>query len=355
MTATELPQVPGPPEAAASRRTLRQRSFSTVPALLLGVVGAVLLLLWVGSSGYRQDLAALGATYALIALGMYVPFVMAGSLSLAYAAYAGIGAYSVAILSRETSWPIWVAWFIAPVVAAAVAVVLGLATRRLSGFYLTSVTLLFSIAFAAWLLDAGDLTGGGTGVYGIRPLDVLGWDPTRSEQVIMSVFLVVILAWGIDRLRQSPWGVVVRTMREVPLAVETAGVRTPVLMLVTLGFGAVVSSLAGALFASFVGGNHVGDVHRADRLPRHLHAPHRGGRHGVGSSRGRCPRRAVHPEHAVAVRKRHAHLVHRDDPHPPRGASWGARLHRRRSAASGADRRWGPAWLSRRCSPARGW
>lgn len=235
----------GPPAAQAT---------SSLRPLAVGAASAVVLLVWVGSSGYRQDLATLAATYALIALGMYVPFVMAGSLSMAYAAYAGIGAYAVGVVSRDTSLPIWVAWLVAPVIAALVAVLLGLATRRLSGFYLTSVTLLFSVAFEAWLLDAGGITGGATGVHGIRDLDIAGWEPTRSQQVVLATALVVALAWAIDRLRQSPWGLTVRTMREVPLAVETAGVRTPTLVLVALAFGAMVASLAGALFASFVGG-----------------------------------------------------------------------------------------------------
>jgi len=231
---------------AAARRGLRP--------LALGALAAIMLLLWVGDSGYRQDLAALATTYALIALGMYVPFVMAGSLSLAYAAYAGIGGYSVAVVSRDTSWPIWIAWLIAPVIAAAVAVVLGVATRRLSGFYLVAVTLLFSFAFEAWLLDAGGITGGGSGIHAIRPLDLLGWRPDRGEQVVLAFVVVLLITWALDRLRQSPWGLTVRAMRDVPLAVDTAGVHTSTLLLVTLAFGAMVASLGGAMFASFVGG-----------------------------------------------------------------------------------------------------
>ena len=66
--------------------------------ITVAVVAAVLL--WMGPSLYRQDLVFLAATYSLIALGMYVPFVLAGSLSMAYSAYAAIGAYAVALISR---------------------------------------------------------------------------------------------------------------------------------------------------------------------------------------------------------------------------------------------------------------
>jgi branched-chain amino acid transport system permease protein len=128
--------------------------------LLAGVVGAALILLWVGFDGYRQTLVTTTATYALIALGMYVPYLMAGSLSMAYGAYAGIGGYAVGLLSTKTGLPLALAWLIGPLVAAAVAVVLGLVTRRLSGFFLAAVTLLFGMAFSAWLVDAEGISGG---------------------------------------------------------------------------------------------------------------------------------------------------------------------------------------------------
>ncbi|HEV3497203.1 MAG TPA: branched-chain amino acid ABC transporter permease [Actinomycetes bacterium] len=250
MTAV-TPEVTDAGEGPSGRRGTAVRVW---PPLGLAAVVAVLLLVWVGSNGYRQDLGVLAATYALIALGMYVPFIMAGSLSLAYSAYAGIGAYAVGVVSRDTGMPLWVGWLVAPLVSAVLAVVLGLATRRLSGFYLGSVTLLFATAFETWLVDADGITGGAGGIGGIRDLSVFGWEPDRSQQLVMATVLVLAVAFALDRLRQSPWGVLVRTMREVPAVVEASGVRVPVLKLVALAIGAAIASLGGCLFGSFVGG-----------------------------------------------------------------------------------------------------
>ena len=127
---------------------------SGLGGLLLGAAGAAVMLLWVGFDGYKQTLVTTTATYALVALGMYVPYLMAGSLSMAYGAYAGIGGYAVGLLSNHTDLPLWLAWIVGPIMAAVVAVLLGLVTRRLSGFYLAAVTLLFGLAFSAWLVDA---------------------------------------------------------------------------------------------------------------------------------------------------------------------------------------------------------
>lgn len=214
---------------------------------------AVVLLIWVGGNAYRQDLFTLAATYALIALGMYVPFVLAGSLSMAYGAHAGIGAYAVGLVATKSDMPLIVGWIAGPVVAAVVAVVLGLATRRLSGFYLAAVTFLFGTAFETWLVDT-DSVGGSGGIGGIPPLSLFGWEPSRLQMVISAAVLVLVVAFVLDRLRMSPWGVVVRSVRDVPLAVEAAGTRVPMLNLVALAVGAAIASLGGALFATTVRG-----------------------------------------------------------------------------------------------------
>jgi branched-chain amino acid transport system permease protein len=231
---------------------MRGRS-SGLGGLVLGLVGALLILLWVGGDGYRQTLVITTVTYALVALGIYIPYVMAGSLSMAYAAYAAIGGYAVGLISNRTALPLWLAWIGGPLVAALLAVLLGLVTRRLSGFFLAAVTLLFGLAFAAFLIDAEGLTGGAGGLGELRKLSILGWTPTPYQVMVVATFTVCAIAFLLDRMRMSPWGVTLRTMRDAPRAVEAAGVRVPVMNLVALGLGAAVAAIGGAVFTYSVG------------------------------------------------------------------------------------------------------
>lgn len=221
-----------------------------VPAI--AVAGGALLLGWAGGSGFKQDLLVMVAVYALIALGMYIPFVMAGSMSMAYAAYAAIGGYGVAIITTQTSLPAILGWIIGPIISAIVAVILSLLTRRLSGFYLAAVTLLFSMAFEPWVIAAEPLTGGSSGIGGIPTPTLFGWEAPRLLLIGLALGLVIIVATLIERIRAGAWGVTVRTMRDVPSAVEAMGTRTTTLTTVTLAVGAAVASLAGALFVSFM-------------------------------------------------------------------------------------------------------
>ena len=136
-------------------------------AALVPLVFVVASLLYVQGNAYHQDLLMLMATYGLLALGMYIPFIMAGSLSLAYTVYLTVGGYSVAWISHHTDLPIVVGIVIGAVLSAVIAVILGFATRRLSSFYLAAVTLLFAEAFDTWLVDAEGITNGASGFSGV--------------------------------------------------------------------------------------------------------------------------------------------------------------------------------------------
>ncbi|WP_430334992.1 branched-chain amino acid ABC transporter permease [Rhodococcus sp. ACT016] len=230
--------------AARGPRSVRELGIT------VGVLAVVLI--WVGPSLYRQDLVFLAAMYGLVALGMYVPFVLAGSLSMAYSAYAAIGAYAVALVAKHTDWSMWWGWIAGAVVSAVVALVLGLVTQRLSGFYLAAVTLLFSLAFKYWMIDARSITGGAGGITRIPPVSVFGWEPPGYLLVAGAVVFVCAIAVLVDRLRKSVWGIILQASRESDDAVRAAGVKPAHLRMVALAIGAAIAAFGGSLFVGSV-------------------------------------------------------------------------------------------------------
>ena len=216
-----------------------------VVTLMIAVAAIALVI----GNPYLEAVALLTATYAFISLGMYLPFIMGGALSMAYNSYLGVGAYAMALVATRTEWDL--AWSIpiGAVLAAALAVVLGMATRRLSGFYLAAVTLLFGIAFSTWLVDAEALTGGSAGIQSLRSPSIGGQPVSNSVLVAITVLTVWLVGLLLSRLRSSPFGIVVRTQRRAAIAVESAGVHVSTLSLVTLALGAMVAALGGSMFA----------------------------------------------------------------------------------------------------------
>lgn len=230
--------------------TLSKHRWKLEPIVSAGF--AVAAVMYGSGASFRQDYVVLICSYALIALGMYIPFIMGGSLSLAYNAYMGFGAYACAILSTTYDLPTLLGVPVAMVLSAVVAYILGLTTKRLRGFYLAGATLFFALAFEVFVLNQDGLTNGAMGMGVERPV-LFGHHVDRLEIMITGVVIVWLITLAISRMRSSGFGVAVRLRKEVPEAVESAGVSTGDLSLFTLALGAAIAALGGALFGIMTG------------------------------------------------------------------------------------------------------
>ena len=125
----------------------------------------------------NTELMILLYVYALLGLAIYVPMILTDQVSLAYAAYAGIGGYSVAILSSRSLEALW-GVLLGMALAGLTAYLVALATRKLSGYFLAVGTLLVAVAFGRFLLQQTDLTGGADGL--TFPREILGFPVSRT-------------------------------------------------------------------------------------------------------------------------------------------------------------------------------
>jgi len=214
----------------------------------LSAAGAAALIAYGSGASFRQDYVVLIATYGLLALGMYVPFIMSGTLSLAYNAHLGVGAYAAGIVSTKLGWSSLWGIPVGMLIAATVAVLLGMATRKLTGFYLAGVTLLFAVAFEVFILNQVNITGGPSGMPVATP-SIFGYSLSRYEIMVAIVLVMWIVGLLLSRLREAPFGVIVRLRKEIPEAVEASGVSSAAMGLIALGFGAMIASVGGSMFA----------------------------------------------------------------------------------------------------------
>lgn len=217
--------------------------------IAITTICALAFLLYGVRSGHATDMAFLALCYGFLALGMYVPFNLCGSLSLGYNAYFAVGAYSVAVLSNRA--PDWILFSIpmALGLSAILAGVLGYVTRKLSGFHLALATLMFGIAVQRWLVNTTDLTGGAAGLGGFSAPDLFGIGSGRQQLLVLATIIVWLLALGISRLRTSIGGIAWRVQRESFVAAEASGVPTIWMRLFALMLGAAIASIGGIVLA----------------------------------------------------------------------------------------------------------
>jgi branched-chain amino acid transport system permease protein len=226
-------------------RNFGRRAEATVGAIAL----ALIYVFWVGQDLYRQDLLTFGCVFGLVALGMYIPLVLSGSLSVAYNIYFAIGAYAVGMIAGAGVVPLLSSVPAALVVATLVAIAVGTASKGLTGFHLAVATLAVAQASDRFLVQADWVTGGATGLGNIPRVDLLGHQLQRPVLLIAGLVLVWSMAVAVNRLRDSIWGCALRLQRDAPVAAEACGVPTELSRIVGLGIGAAIASLAGVFYA----------------------------------------------------------------------------------------------------------
>lgn len=240
----------GTERVSTSQRSRGRRDTTLVPAAFFLVALVALYVGWALAEPYHLDIAITFTMFSLLALGMYTPLFLGGQIDLAYNAYLAAGAYAVAIIANRTDIPLVLAVPIGAAVAATLALVLGLATRHLTGFHLALVTLLAGTAAYRWISSTGaGFTGGASGIGGIPRLDLFGIEFGREQLVAAGLLTVWSVAFGLSRFRRSLPGLAVRLNRASVPAAEVTGVPTTSIRLVSLAGGAAIGSLGGVFVA----------------------------------------------------------------------------------------------------------
>ncbi len=175
----------------------------------------------------------------LLALSIWLTLAC-GLLSLANAAFMGIGAYVAALLTLNSGWPFPAALAASALVPAAVALAIGVPTLRLSGVYLAMATLAFGEVTRIIVLNL-EITGGPEGLNGI-PLATEGWH-------IAAILALVI--YGLARLRRTKLGRAIEAIKEDEIAASLMGIDVARHKLFAFVLGAVIAGLAGGLNAHY--------------------------------------------------------------------------------------------------------
>ncbi len=198
------------------------------------------------------DVLNRGLMFAMLALGANVLLGLAGQLSLATAAFFGVGSYTSAVLTADHGWGFVPATVGAIAVSALLGAVLALPVLRVRGEYVVLLTLAFLIVVnqleSSWI----DLTGGATGKFPIPAPWILGYEPKTPWGYLPFnlVMLVVVLA-GCLLVAESPYGRVLKSLRDDPVAVSAVGIHVFRYQLSVFAFSAGVAGLVGSIWSAY--------------------------------------------------------------------------------------------------------
>ena len=190
--------------------------------------------------------------YALLAIGLNLQYGETGLINFGHVAFFALGAYTSSLLALR-GWPLSLSFGAAAAVAALAAVPLGVAALRLREDYLAIVTLGFSETVRIVLQEEKQITNGVQGVPGIPKL-FAGLGTTATAWAILLTLLLTVAgaAWATHLLKASPFGRLLRAIRDNEAAVIALGKDPARYKIQVFMFGAALAGVAGAFYAHFI-------------------------------------------------------------------------------------------------------
>ena len=202
---------------------------------------------------YLINLAILFSIYSMLALSLNMVIGMSGLVSLAQAAFYGIGAYATAIGMTTLGWGFFTTIFLGMAINALIAFVVGKILARFQDDYYAIVSAGLSVIVFSILQNWKSVTNGALGIFGIgKP--VIGSYAFYSNASFLG--LVVIFTLAIYALYQwinfSSFGRVLKSLREDEKLTQSMGYKTKYYKSIIFVLSAVLSGVAGAFFASYI-------------------------------------------------------------------------------------------------------
>jgi len=221
-----------------------------------------------GIIAYLVSLAIMAGIYAVFALGLNIQWGYTGLFNIGIAGFFCIGAYTSAMITTPMPTGVYAQYvhqifgldlpFVAGLLGAAfvcgiVALLIGIPTLRLGEDYLAIATLGLAETFRLIFNNEHWLANGPRGLMGL-PQPLSGLVEARHYNYIYLVIILLIMLivyFLIERGIRSPWGRVLRAIREDEVSASMSGKDIFNFKMQSLIFGAMVMGIGGALYAHY--------------------------------------------------------------------------------------------------------
>jgi branched-chain amino acid transport system permease protein len=200
--------------------------------------------------------------FAIFACAFNLLLGFTGLLSFGHAAFMGSAAYATGWLVRSAGWSPELGVVAGTVIAALIGLLVGLIAIRRQGIYFAMITLAMAQMVYFVCLQA-PFTGGEDGLQGVPRGHLLSFIPLANDVamyfVVLAVFVAVYL--GVIRIVHSPYGQVLKAIRENEPRAVSLGYDVDKYKLLAFVLSTAIAGLAGALKTLVLGFATLSDVH----------------------------------------------------------------------------------------------
>ncbi|WP_245304104.1 branched-chain amino acid ABC transporter permease [Hoeflea olei] len=177
-----------------------------------------------------------------------------GQLSLAHAAFVGLGAYTSVLLVTRLGLPFVVGLPAGALVAGAVAYLIGKPLLRLRGVYFVLITFALNELFRLVMLEFPGVSGGSSGIAGVPKIELFGLVLAEQSQVyVFTLACLVAVTALLYLIRNGQLGRRFAAVEENPALAESSGTPTARTQNLAFVIGSSIAGFTGAIMAHYIG------------------------------------------------------------------------------------------------------
>src|SRR5215216_2392538 len=189
--------------------------------------------------------------YATLGLSLNLLLGYAGQVSVAHAAFAAVGGYTMGYMATTYDWNILAGTLLGMFFAFIVGSLVALPALKLSVEYLILLTLAISSVIIGVFTTFPEL-GGTYGLVGLPTANLFGWELQNPRDWLIPAFVAMLLVYGFcHRLGESAFGRVLKGVREDPIATQAMGKNVFAYKVSVFGITSALAGFAGGLLAGW--------------------------------------------------------------------------------------------------------
>lgn len=202
---------------------------------------------------YVLHILVITGIYIILTLSLNLVVGYTGLASLGHAAFSCVGAYTSSLLALNLGLSPWLGLSIGACVAALLGVIIGFPSLRLKGDYLALATFGLGVIIYSVTKNWVSVTRGPMGLPGIPQFSVFNFQLSEIWQYLIFVTLFVFLTYFvIGRVVNSPFGRILRAIREDEIATQSVGKDVDRHKILVFVIGAFFAGIAGSLYAHYI-------------------------------------------------------------------------------------------------------
>jgi branched-chain amino acid transport system permease protein len=202
---------------------------------------------------YLLHILILIGIYVILAESLNLIVGYAGLLSIAHAAFYGVGAYVAALMALKLGSPFIVNIICAVVISGLLGGLVGIPSLRVKDHYFVIATFAFQVIIFSILNNLVSFTGGPMGLPAIPQPVIFGWTVSSHWDYLLLVGLLSILVcWICRRIVQSPYGRVLMAIREDEVFALSMGKNVAFYKVSVFILASGMAAIAGALYAHYI-------------------------------------------------------------------------------------------------------